>query len=357
MPIPDLNSRHILLIRTDRLGDVILSTPVATALKKAFPQSRISFLVREYTRPVVESCPAVDDILVVDPFTGANGRLRTRHLARFLQEREVDAAIHLFPRASLAWATYLAKIPLRVGTGFRLYSFLFNRRLYEHRKTAQFHEAEYNLHLLKLLGLENLVVEFCLRVNPSAAASMAIKARDAGLEVEGDFVVMHPGSGGSSRDWPVESFARLADLIMDRHHLPVVITGDRKDAAIIRRLKSLMRRKPIDFGGRLSLQELAALLKQASLFISNSTGPLHLAVALDTEVLAFYPPIRECRPQRWGPYGRPDDVLMSQTEECFRCRKSSNRWCECMQRITVDAAYDKVSRKLAYTLNRKYPTP
>ena len=354
MPIPDLNEKRILVLRTDRLGDVILSTPVAVALKQTFPKSKLTFLVRTYTRPVVESCPQVDDILILDDFVDSTGRVRSVQLARYLQSQHFDVALHLFPVPSLALATWLARIPFRVGTGFRFYSFLFNRRLYEHRKTARFHEAEYNLHLLRLLGIQNPVVQFSFQVDEAARRSLERKLSSATSEHPADLVVIHPGSGGSSRDWPPAHYAQLADRIMQDLNIPVILTGDQNDRGVIQEMKSQMQAKPIDLSSRLTLKELAALLQRATLVVSNSTGPLHLAVALGTDVLAFYPPIRECHPQRWGPYGRQHDVLMSRTEECFRCRADSNRWCECMQRISVALAYDKVSEKLTYKLNRKY---
>jgi ADP-heptose:LPS heptosyltransferase len=91
---------------------------------------------------------------------------------------------------------------------------------------------------------------------------------------------------------------------------------------------------------------LAVLLRCAAVFVGNSSGPLHLAVMVGTPVVAFYPPIRACRPERWGPYGRWSDVLMSQQEECWRCRKSPTRVCDCMRAISVKAALEKIQEKL-----------
>lgn len=342
--------RRVLVLRTDRLGDVILSTPVAVALKKAQPNVHVTFLIRDYTRAVVEACPAVDQVLVLEAYQNDAGRLMVRRLAAALRSQSFDVAIHLFPRFREALAVWLARVPIRIGTGYRWYSFLFNRRHYEHRKTAEYHEAEYNLHLLSHLGIDEPGVEFRMKVPPDARQRLLSKMTAQGIEVQRPYVVMHPGSGGSSRDWPPESYARLADRLQMELDVPVVITGDTGDRPVIERMKSAMVSKPLDVSGRLSLQELASLLQSASVVVANSTGPLHLAVAMGTEVVAFYPPIRACRPERWGPYGRMADVLMYQIEECRRCSRSYDRWCACMQRIPVTAAFEKVLQKLSSVL-------
>ena len=341
---------RILLIRTDRIGDVILSTPVAVALKKAFPQCRITFLVRRATLPVVENCPAVDDAVAIETWM-RNGRLRLRALVDFLKRNGFDTAVHLFPRPTIALAAFLARIPRRIGTGYRYYSMLFNHRIYEHRKTARRHEAEYNLQLLTPLGIEAPEVAFALTVPEAAEQNIEQWLEKTGVHADEPLVVLHPGSGGSARDWPPEHFAELAQRLAVEQKVRIVFTGGPHEQELVDAIMKRMTVKPLHLVGRLTLQELAALLRRADVFVANSTGPLHLAVALGTEVVAFYPPILACRPERWGPYGRRDDVLMSQQEECFRCRKSARRWCECMYRIPVQAALDKIIEKLT----KKYP--
>ncbi|MDQ7063842.1 MAG: glycosyltransferase family 9 protein [candidate division KSB1 bacterium] len=341
-----LRPQNVLLLRTDRIGDVILSTPVALALKKAHPDSQITFLVRRATLPIVQSCPAVDAAIPIEMFM-QGGRLQLRALVRYLKQQRFNAAVHLFPRPALTLATFLARIPHRIGTGYRYYSLLFNHRIYEHRKTAERHEAEYNLQLLRPFGIEAPEVAFSLTISDEAWRKIDQLLADAGIGTEEPLVVLHPGSGGSARDWPPEHFAELAQRLIEKEQARVAITGAPNEQPLADAILQRMKVKPLALVGRLTLQELAALLRRADVFVANSTGPLHLAVAVGTEVVAFYPPILACRPERWGPYGHRQDVLMSQQEECFRCRKRSERWCECMYRIPVQAALDKIAEKLA----------
>ncbi|MDZ7363580.1 MAG: glycosyltransferase family 9 protein [candidate division KSB1 bacterium] len=337
-----MRPRKILLARTDRLGDVILSTPVAAALKKEVPDVHLTFLVRNYTAEILRCQPHVDEIIEID---GAAIGGDMRRLTGVLREKKFDTAIMLYPRPQLAWAVWRSGIPQRIGTGFRWYSFLFNRRVFEHRKTAARHEAEYNLRLLQPLGISTGEVEFHFTL--ASAERQVISAKLDELGVGARPVILHAGSGGSGRDWPPEHFAQLADLIQQELGMQVILTGVANEAELIGGIQQQTATKPISVAGRLNLTELAVLCQRAAVFVGNSSGPLHLAVMVGTPVVAFYPPIQACRPERWGPYGRRSDVLMSQQRECSRCRQSRARVCDCMRAISVQAALQKIREKLS----------
>jgi ADP-heptose:LPS heptosyltransferase len=338
-----MSLRKILLIRTDRLGDVILSTPVATALKKNGPGVHVTFLVRHYTAEITRCHPYVDETLELD---GAEIGGDMRRLAQALRHRHFDAAVILYPRPHLAWAVWRSGIPLRIGTGYRWYSFLFNRRVFEHRKTAVHHEAEYNLRLLRPLGMSATEIDFHFALPQTEREKIEAKLNALGAGTRP--VILHPGSGGSSRDWPPEHFARLADLAYHELGAQVILSGAPTEKNLIAAIQRQTKSQPLSLCGRLTIVELAVLCQRAAVFVSNSTGPLHLAVMVGTPVVAFYPPIRALRPERWGPYGRLADVLMSQQEECTRCRHSSTRVCDCMRAISVELAFKKIKEKLSH---------
>ena len=343
---------NVLLVRTDRLGDVILSTPVATALKKNYPACRITFLARSETRPILECHPHVNEVITADnpQFTGAHGFFR---LVSLLRKKNFDATILLHPSLALACLAFLARILQRIGTGYRLYSALFTHRVFEHRKTAQFHEAEYNLRLLKAIGIENANVEFHYVLSEHDRQQSQAKLAEIGIKVDDRPIILHVGSGGSARDWPLANFAALADTLNLEEHRQVVFTGGPGEIDLVASVINKTRTKPLNLAGRLTLKDLMVLLEHAAVFVSNSTGPLHLAVMVGAPVVAFYPPIRVCRPERWGPYGRRDDVLMSQHEECFRCRKTAEKYCACMAAITVQQTLGKIHDKIGV----RQPTP
>lgn len=331
--------QRFLLSRTDRLGDLVLSTPVAATLKKEFPECEVFFLARDYAAEILDLHPHVDGVLRVDSL---GEMLRAKQLTKLLRSYEFDAVLALYPRPELAWAFYRAGIPLRIGTGYRWYSALFNRRVYEHRKDARRHEAEYNLQLLRPVGIVDAPVEFHYRFDAAHEQALAEKMKQWNLHEP--YVVIHPGSGSSSRDWPLEYFAELAVHFSRERKMQLVLTGSAHEKNLTAFIQTQTDGTALDLAGRLSLTELAGVLRHAVLFVSNSTGPLHVARMMKTPVLAFYPPIRACRPERWGPYGCRSDVLMSRAEECRRCR--NGEVCVCMRDITVAAAIAKAEEKL-----------
>lgn len=319
--------RRILLVRTDRIGDVVLSLPMLPLLKERYPDASISVLVRAYTKELVEGHSCVDEVLLWDESLGI------REYVTLLKKRSFDLLILPYPRFNLALIAFLAGIPLRVGTGYRWYSFLLNKRIYEHRKDAKRHEAEYNLNLLSTLGIPMPArpqFEFTVPEDDQQRIDQQLRADGVA-----SFAVLHAGSGGSARDWSVERFAQLGNALQQEKGFRVVLTGGPGEKALNERLAALMTVPPADYTGRFSLKELAALYKRASVFVANSTGPLHIAAMVGTPVVAFYPPILQCSPSRWGPYTDRKKVLTADNGSCDRCKGGPCTSNVCMDQITV----------------------
>ncbi|MHB1050812.1 MAG: glycosyltransferase family 9 protein [Bacteroidota bacterium] len=322
--------KKILLIRTDRIGDVVLSLPMLPVLKKNFPAAEISVMVRNYTRDIVARHSCVAEIIRWEQ----NGERSVSFYVDLLKQKRFDIVIIPYPRFLLALIVFLARIPVRVGTGYRWYSFLFNAKVYEHRKDALRHEAEYNLNLLKAIGIEDTgTPEFELPIPDDVQ-----KKIDAQLAADavGRFAVLHPGSGGSARDWPAENFAGLGDALHSEEKLTVILTGGAHEQAVTSAVIKKMKSAPLDYTGKFSLQELGALYKRAVLFVSNSTGPLHIASAVGTPVVAFYPPIVQCSAVRWGPYTQRKRVFTADAGQCPLCHGGTCRSNVCMEQITVE---------------------
>ena len=168
------------------------------------------------------------------------------------------------------------------------------------------------------------------------AENIAKGLRDElGLVGSRPLVVLHPGSGGSARDWSPENFGTLAKLL-HAEGMRVVVTGIAQEEKLVRTVSERSGGVAIPLVGRLSLMELAAFLRPARLFVSNSTGPLHIAAAVGVPVIAFYPPIRECSPTRWGPLAKKKAVFVADNRACARCRGGDCQGNDCMDQITVE---------------------
>ncbi len=327
---PDKSAwKKIIVFRTDRLGDLVLSFPVVEALKSALPDAEIDLFVNPYTVPVA-ALQRNTSRVIPDRYTGAGG-LRT--LEGFLKSREYDLAVHLFPVPVLAVATFLARVPYRVGTLYRYFSPLFNRRVRLHRKKAGMHERELNLKLVEGIGIPAGRPTAGLEIPGRSREEMAERlAREGGQPLRDPFVVLHPGSGDSSLNWPAEHFGALGREILKRG-VPVVLTGSGRDRDAVDRARAGMGGGGTDLCGELDLVQLAALLSASSLVVSNSTGPLHLADALGTKVIGIYSPYLSAAPHRWGPYGQPENVFVPDADLCPRCTRERCERYNCLATI------------------------
>ncbi len=331
---PDDPTRF-LIVRTDRLGDVILTLPMASAIKAAIPASRVLFLARAYTKPIVEDAPDVDDILV------AGDGASLRELIRTFRSARADVAFFPSPRFRLALAAFLSRIPIRIGTGYRWYSFLFNRRVYEHRHTAERHEAEYNLRMLSAVGISAKGSELprvTLRKDEKESADSWI-ASQIGNE---KFAVLHSSIGGFSKPWPAERFAQLGRQIGDRSGMTIILTGLRQDAAVLHALAAQIGEGRARVFMDHTLPELAALLARAEIVVAASTGPGHLAAALGTRTIGLFPLTRALSKERWGFRGnRVWNLSPYPLPSCPDCED-----CTCMERLDVESVRNHVVKAM-----------
>jgi heptosyltransferase III len=330
--------QRILVVRTDRLGDVLLTLPMLPLLHERYPHAHIAMLLSPYTGELVRGNKYVNELIWYEeggqpvPF---DGMLKTIRAGRF------DAVVVVHPTPRLAWLMFRAGIPLRIGTGYRYYSFLFNARLYEHRKDAKKHELEYNLELLKKMDCPippfPITPEFDIHIPTEAELRIQSLRRALHLDNTGSLVVIHPGSGGSARQWPVESFKKLAEMLVTDPGIQVCVTGSEQEKSIADMVSQVNASRVHSVAGQLSLMELAALLQSANLVVANSTGPLHLAVAVGTPVVGLYPRIVPMSSRRWGPYTQKKRVFVPEKpSDCKECAHGRTAECACMAGIRVE---------------------
>lgn len=319
----------VLLVRTDRIGDVVLITPAVQLLKKAYPEIFISVLVSEYTKDVLEGNAHIDEIITVKPFLKMAGELK---------KKKFDTCVLFFVEPKSAMACFLAGIPKRIGPASKIWSVFLNKIIFQHRSKIAKHEASFNIELLKPLGVEpeKSKTRIYLTEKQNEKAKVFLK-ENYGIK-ETDFLVcVHPGSGGSAKNWHDENFAKLTDKIIKNYpQLKVMLTGSRNEQALLNIIASQVQNKPIILKHSLELKEFIAVLNQSRIVITNSTGPLHIADALGKKTLSFFPNIKECLPVRWGPYGEGHIVLTPHRTQCPECIKRNG----CMDLITVGQAFD-----------------
>jgi ADP-heptose:LPS heptosyltransferase len=357
---------NILLVRPDGVGDEVLSLPVATELRRAMPGARLVFLSSIYAAPVLAHHPDIDDVLTV------TGQERLGELASLFRGGDApaasvaarsghplppqcngsvsgvpfDAAIFLKPFRRLMAAAWLARVPLRVGTGYRWYSWLLNRRVYEHRSDFSRHESACNLGLLRGLGLSPGEVSAPRLVVTDGEREWARSLLGASPMLR---VVVHPG-GFSSRLWKAGHFRDLV-LRLAGEGRTVLLTGNaaerdkfRADAQI-----SAWPSGVHDLMGELTLRQLMAVIAGSHVVVSLATGPMHVAAALGVPTVSLFDPRRNNSPTRWQPLGT-GVVLRPEVPTCEKCIYEACPYWDCLDRITVEAVAERVTQVLARAL-------
>jgi lipopolysaccharide heptosyltransferase II len=335
--------RKVIVFRTDRLGDLILSLPVVEMLKTSLPRAQVDLFVNPYTVPLARLQRNVSRV-IPDEYPGFRGLMA---LTRFLRSQQYDLAVHLYPLPRLALATFLARVPVRTGTIYRTFSFLFNKRIRLHRRNAGMHERDLNLRLIEGIGIPMGPVTAGLTVPEGFREEIIDLLTTKGIPPSREgLVVLHPGSGGSSLNWPAEHFGCLGERLLEKG-IQVVLTGTDGDRSVVEQVKTHMGVGATDLCGQLDLEHLAALLSVASLVVSNSTGPLHLADAMGTKVIGLYSPYLAAEPHRWGPHGQLENAFVPSGELCPRCTRDRCERYNCMSSIDPEVVLERALELLS----------
>ena len=336
-----IKPENLLIVRTDRIGDVVLTLPLAEIIKKRFPDCKITFLIRNYTKSLVEGNPFIDNILILHE---RDGKPSIKENRENISRQKFDSCIVVYPTFTLALIIYLSGIKNIIGTGYRWYSFLFRHKVFQHRKYAEMHELEFNLKLLEVFGIHEKVkegeVNFNLKVKESAKVN---DLAERFTNINKPVVVIHPGSGGSAVDLPIEKFKELVILLDKRHDLVIIITGSESEENLCNALA--VSKRVHNFAGMFSLNELTAMINKADIFVSNSTGPIHIAAALGKKTIGFYPNLLQCSAKRWGPFS-DKSVVFTPKSECSDCGREQCNKQECMNSIDINEVYSVILSEL-----------
>ncbi|MCL6622642.1 MAG: lipopolysaccharide heptosyltransferase I [Syntrophobacterales bacterium] len=293
---------RLLLIKLSSFGDVIHALPTLEALREAYPRAVITWLVEEVFAPLLSGHPALDRVWVVPRVRpGRPGAFRDVHrlltMARQLRQERFDAVLDLQGLLKSALWTALAPSPRKVGyDGTRELSYLpLTERLPPYDPEA--HAVRRYLEVARHLGATPGEPRFRL-------GHLVQEPRGLG-EKGGPLVVLHPGARWPSKLWPVEHWAALA-AALGHEGFRVALTGSDADRGLTQAIASRVGDEVLDLAGRTDLGELAWVLQRARLMVSVDTGPMHLAAALGTPVVALFGPTA---PWRTGPFGPGHEVV------------------------------------------------
>ncbi len=322
------NFRRIIISRTDSIGDVVLTLPVAGIIKRKFPGAFIIFLGRSYTRDVVSACGHIDKFLDWDLLS----TMDEETAALSLNKQEADLIIHVFPRREIASLAKKARIPVRLGTTNRLYHwFTCNRLVRLSRRRSGLHEAQLNLKLIeRITGMKDIAFDAIPGLYGLSRTEPLHPGFNTLIDPDRFNLIIHPKSKGSAREWGIGNFRELARML-PREKYKVFLSGTHEEGLLMQGSGLIEDDGITDLTGKMSLGQFMAFIRACDGLVAASTGPLHLAAALGIRAVGIYPPIRPMHPGRWAPCGHSATYAVLE-KECNDCRNNSN--CHCMQEIS-----------------------
>ena len=308
--LPSDRPARILISRADRIGDLILSTPVFAALREKFPSAWIACLTFCENREIVEGNPHLNEVILYDKKGSEKNWLGNLAFARKVARKNFDVAVHLHSTNRMHWVTWLAGIPVRIGYR-RKCGWALTHGFADLKKEGLRHEAEYNFDLLGLLGLERPSrLETFFPVSSRARISLESLLNHHKIPRDIPWIAINPSASCPSKRWPAEKFGELVNELGKNREAAFIMIGTSKDRSLIESARRRAQIPVYDLSGRLSLAMLGALLERASLLISNDSGPVHIASALGTPVISLFGRNQAgLSPVRWKPLGEKSRVI------------------------------------------------
>lgn len=319
---------RILLARTDAIGDLILTLPVLRSIKEAYPDSEVDLLSSDYTRDLLENESYIDHLLTIPGRSVAN-MSGVYRLAELLREHWYDVGILMYPRFGLTLALFLAGIPIRAGSAYRLYSFLFSNPVRIHRRDSGKHELDLNYELAEavLPGLARHEPRLTVSGEQQDRARALLASED--LPSDSPYIVIHPLSRGSAPNWRLGRYLDLA-AELSAQGLPVIFSGSSSEGELIASAQQERGSSLINLAGKTDLKTLVGLISGAKLLVTGSTGPIHIASAVSTFAVGIYPPQAALSAARWGPRGGTNKLFVPTVES------KGTDYDTCMDAISVD---------------------
>ena len=331
---------HIALSRSDNMGDLLFSLPLAASLKKHIPNTKITLIARNYVKDIADASPYIDHFLSHEHLL----KMEVNDAVDYLKKQQIDSILILKGNETILQLAKKAKIPHIVShlKNYFWYVLSFNPFKFKivninfQSKKGTLHFAQkclkflhfYNIH--SILERSDLSPYLKLNIKNSPTVLNLLKQRKFNL-------VIHLGTNGNTSEWPLDKFDSLIKQLPE--NINILLTGSLDEK---KKFSSILKShtKVIDLFGKLNGAELLCLLKNADGLIANATGPLHLAAALNTKVLGLYPSRPTVNTERWGPLGKSVGTISAPI--CALSEK--NKKCDCMKKITVEEVLNYIQK-------------
>lgn len=293
--------KRIIVSRTDKIGDLVLSIPSFFMLRKMYPEAEIVVLVRKYNYEIVKNLPYVDRVLKIDDY-------RQRELLEKIKHFKADVFIALYNDTFVAKLAKASRAKWRVGPLSKINSFFtYNKGVWQKRSKSVKNEADYNLDLIRKLDPKTFEerYEINTEIFLGEEHKKAVRIFLEENSIEGQILVVNPFMGGSAKNITDDQYVELLKRVKEeKPHLNIVIACHISEEERGQRVvDGIEDEKTYLFANGGDLLNLAALIERADVYFGGSTGPTHIAGSLKRRIVALYPNKKTQHPTRWGVYG------------------------------------------------------
>ncbi|MBI4335509.1 MAG: lipopolysaccharide heptosyltransferase II [Candidatus Omnitrophica bacterium] len=332
--------KRILIVNVNWLGDVLFSTPLIRAVRRFYPHAYIASMVVPSCREALEGNPNLDEIIVYDEDGEQKSLTGKLNFVAFLRSRQFNYSFILHRSLTRTLIVALSKIPERIGYSTNKQSFLLTKKL--KREKDAVHRIDAFLALAEIAGIpsQGRHMDFYITDSDREYARNFLKMHEI---TKDDFkIVLNAGGNWDPKRWPKESFAALGDELMSRYRARVILTGAPKDVPLAQEIKNMMMYEPAIACGTTTIKQLGAIIESCDLTISNDSGPLHVASALNKSIIAIFGPTS---PDITGPVPSADVEVLKKDIECERpCYVADCGDNRCMKAVSVGDVLKAVER-------------
>jgi lipopolysaccharide heptosyltransferase II len=325
----------ILLIRLRLIGDVVFTTPILRALKRAFPDARLTYIVERESEAVVRGNPHIDELIVASRSRGTRRLIDDARLALKLRAERFDLVIDLHGGPRSSWLARATGAPQRIGYNVEGRAWLYTRTVHRARELRPRHSVENQWDLLgaiegwRATPPDRAADAVEMAPDPAVDARIAQRLRALGISDRHELMVVHVSAGNPFRRWPEPAFVRLVRALAEgNERRRLVLSSGPSDRAAADRIASAARvelgseraGRIVDFG-EFNLAELRALVVRSRLFVGGDTGPLHVAATTRTPIVGIYGPTLSARSAPWRDPALPTEAVEHRNLPCRPCEQ------------------------------------
>ena len=304
-----MRQKRILIVRQDRIGDVVVSTPIPRAIKKQWPDSFVVVMLRNYTKPIYSNNPYIDKIILKEDIEW-KGLFNFFKKVKFIKNFKFTHALMLLPSESINYLLFFAGIKNRIGVGYKFYQFItFVKGVSRHKYIPLRHESDYCMDLARRIGIKSndLNTEIFLSDDEKIEVK---RFKEKLVKNKKILIGIHTTNGNSAPNLNEDDYLQLINIIKQTNCFKIVIT----DNSIPIKLQNIedVEYPNVESDLRKTILNIAAL----DCLISSSTGPMHIAAALKVKTISLFCPLTACSPQLWGPSGNVNKIILPQENYC-----------------------------------------